>query len=69
MHEEELIFTGDDWAFERSTYQLLVQPREPGNPVEDHGKFVVLWHRQSDGSWKMARDIDNSDTPLPNPAE
>jgi ketosteroid isomerase-like protein len=34
-----------------------------GASVEDHGKYLVILKRQSDGSWKMARDMDNSDRP------
>ena len=32
------------------------------------GKYVTTWHKQSDGSWKAAVDIFNSDVPLPAPA-
>ena len=36
----------------------------PGAP-DDTGKFVVIWRRQSDGSWLIADDIFNSDNPPP----
>jgi uncharacterized protein (TIGR02246 family) len=34
-----------------------------GKPV-DQGKYIVLWKKE-DGSWKLHRDIFNSDLPLP----
>ena len=34
-------------------------------PIPDHGKYIEIWRRQSDGSWKVALDIFNSDLPLP----
>lgn len=39
----------------------------PGDAPEDHGKFIEVWTRQSDGSWLIADDIFNSDLP-PAPA-
>jgi ketosteroid isomerase-like protein len=33
--------------------------------VEDRGKYLEIWKRQADGSWKVALDIFNSDLPLP----
>ncbi len=38
-------------------------------PVSDHGKFVEVWKRQADNSWKCAVDIWNSDVPLPTAAK
>jgi ketosteroid isomerase-like protein len=36
----------------------------PGAP-KDEGKFVEVWRRQSDGSWRIADDIFNSNLPAP----
>ncbi len=35
-----------------------------GHPVYRNGKYVTIWKKQSDGSWKFLLDIGNS-TPLP----
>lgn len=32
-----------------------------GKTASDHGKYVTLWRKQSDGSWKVIYDIFNSD--------
>ena len=34
-----------------------------GRKVEERGKFLCIWKRQSDGSWKAWRDMWNSDAP------
>jgi ketosteroid isomerase-like protein len=36
-----------------------------GKPVNDHGKYVVVWEKQRDGNWKCGTDIWNSDLPAP----
>ena len=32
-----------------------------GKAVHDKGKYVTVWKKQADGSWKVIRDIFNSD--------
>jgi len=34
-----------------------------GKQVTDRGKYVTVWKKQSDGSWKVVNDIFNSDLP------
>ena len=36
-----------------------------GKTISDVGKYVTVWKKQSDGSWKVLLDIFNSDLPLP----
>ena len=46
---------------------LQVQP--PGaSAVDVPVKYVVVWKRQKDGSWKISHDIWNSMAPAPAPA-
>ena len=61
---EEVEVVGD-WAFERGTYMIALTPKADGEPMEDRGKYIVILRKQVDGSWKMARDIWNSDNPAP----
>jgi len=35
-----------------------------GKPVKDHGKYVEVWEKQADGTWKCGADIWNSDLPV-----
>jgi ketosteroid isomerase-like protein len=32
-----------------------------GGPATHSGKYVTIWRRQADGSWKVVADIGNSD--------
>ena len=34
-------------------------------PVDDEGKFMQFLAKQADGTWKIARDIWNSNLPAP----
>jgi len=60
LSSAEVVVTGD-WAFDRGSYRWSGTPREGGGPEQDSGKYLVILHRQADGTWKVARDMDNSD--------
>lgn len=52
-----------DIAYVYGKYSLTMAP-EGKEPVKDIGKYIEIWNRQPDGSWKVALDIFNSDLPL-----
>ena len=58
-----------DWAFLRATYTVTLTPKAGGEPSEDSGKWLQIYKRQPDGSWQIAREIWNSDKPLPGAGE
>jgi ketosteroid isomerase-like protein len=51
-----------DLAFLSGTYELTMNDSS-GKPINDRGKYVEVWEKQSDGKWKCATDIWNSDLP------
>src|SRR5213595_2877219 len=53
-----------DLGFLSGTYELTMNDAS-GKPVNDHGKYVEVWEKQSDGKWKCGTDIWNSDLPAP----
>ena len=53
-----------DWAFERGHYRITLTPKAGGEAMDESGKYITVYERRSDGSWKIARDIWNSDQPL-----
>jgi len=59
----EEITVADDWAFRSGTFAMTASPAAGGEQIEDAGKFIEIWQRQADCSWKMAWDIWNSDNP------
>ena len=66
LTSQEITMIGEDSAFDRGTYVLSITPKKAGGTaMEDAGKYLVILQRQPDGTWKVARDIDNSSRPLP----
>ncbi len=55
---EEVQVSGD-WAFARGTYTVTVTPKAGGESIQLEGKYLVVFQKQPDGSWKAARDIWN----------
>jgi uncharacterized protein (TIGR02246 family) len=54
-------------AYVRGSYSLTITP--PGAaPIPERGKFFYVTRKQTDGSWKVVRDMWNSNLPLPAPA-
>ena len=55
-----------DIGYSHGAYELTMNDPK-GNPLMDHGKYVEIWKKQSDGSWKCAVDTFNSDLPAAPP--
>jgi uncharacterized protein (TIGR02246 family) len=53
-----------DMAYASGAYQFTMNDPS-GKPTTEHGKYITVWKRQSDGKWKCAADIWNSDMPAP----
>jgi uncharacterized protein (TIGR02246 family) len=62
--DDEIVIAGD-WAFRRATADWTLKPTAGGPPVRDVAKFIIIYRRQADGSWKVARDIWSSNTANP----
>lgn len=60
-HTQDVIVRGDV-AIETGTFEWTLQPKG-GAAVKDKGKYLTVWKRQADGSWKILRDINNTDLP------
>jgi ketosteroid isomerase-like protein len=50
-----------DLAYVRGTYHLEMTTRD--GPIADHGKFISIWKRQDDGSWKNSLYMSNPSPP------
>jgi uncharacterized protein (TIGR02246 family) len=61
----EEIVVADGWAFHRGTYTARLAPVAGDDVIEESGKVIVIFQQQPNGSWKVAREIWNSDLPLP----
>ncbi len=56
----EEVHTAGDWAFSRGTYKATLTPKAGGKQIPIDGKYMTILARQGDGSWKIHRDIFNS---------
>jgi len=56
--DEILVF--GNWAYSRGRYTGISRPVDGGPEYEDRLSFSGMWHRESDGSWKIARDMWNN---------
>ena len=54
------IGVGDDWVFRRGHFTLVIAPEE-GEPATSTGKFIEIWRKGDDGTWRISRDIYNMD--------
>jgi uncharacterized protein (TIGR02246 family) len=55
-----------DIAYEYGVYHIDT-PQKSGLIDTVYGKYLVIWKKQADGTWKVAVDTDNNDAP-PAPA-
>jgi ketosteroid isomerase-like protein len=56
-----------DLAYVRGTYSMAVTLPGASEPTKNTGKYIEIWRKQADGTWKVIRDIFNSDMPTPAP--
>jgi ketosteroid isomerase-like protein len=54
--------TSGDFGVETGTYEQTLQPKT-GKAIHDVGKYLLVWKKQAEGSWKIFREIYNSDLP------
>ena len=55
-------------AYITGTYQMTINDAK-GKPAKENGKYVEVFKKQADGSWKVIVDIWNSDLPAAAPTE
>jgi len=51
-----------DLAYVSGNYEFN-EKDESGKPITDKGKYLEVWKKQADGSWKCVADMFNSDMP------
>ena len=47
-------------AYETGAYNFITTDKK-GKATDYKGKYLVIWKKQSDGTWKVAVDTDNAD--------
>jgi ketosteroid isomerase-like protein len=51
-----------DLGYTSGTYEMTFKDAT-GKTVSDKGKYLTVWKKQADGSWKVLYDMFNSDLP------
>jgi len=57
---KKLIMSGD-LLLDVGTYELTMNVRGMDEPVMDHGKYLTVYEKQNDNSWKIKVETWNSD--------
>jgi len=55
---------GGDMVFSEGTYTFILTNPKTKKPVTDKGKYLTVYMKQPDGSWKAVADTYNSDSPM-----
>jgi len=58
-YEVRRIEVSGDLAYILATYTEHFTPKAGGETTYSSGRWATMWHRQSDGSWKVAAEIWN----------
>ena len=57
------VMAAGDWAIERYLGSYTFTPKAGGTPISGTMKGIHVYQRQPDGSWQIAQDIWNEDSP------
>jgi uncharacterized protein (TIGR02246 family) len=55
---------GGDMVYSQGTYVLTATDPKTKAPKTDKGKYLTVFMKQPDGSWKVVADTFNSDSPM-----
>ena len=64
INADEVQILGDQ-AYAHGTYGYSMMPKAGGDTIEDSGKFLTIFEKQADDSWKIAIDSFSSNLPAP----
>lgn len=49
-----------DWAVERGAFQTRMKALDDGRSGQHEGRYLVIWRRASDNSWRIERYVDET---------
>lgn len=55
---------GGDMVYSEGSYTMTMTGPKTKKPMTDKGKFLTVYTKQADGSWKAIADTFNSDSPM-----
>jgi uncharacterized protein (TIGR02246 family) len=54
---------GGDIGYTQGAYTMTMTDPKTKKPVTEKGKYVTVYKKQADGSWKAIEDMNNADAP------
>ena len=54
----------DGIAYVRGRYAITLRPVGAPAPISDHGDFLEVWRKESDGAWRITEAIWNTRLPM-----
>jgi uncharacterized protein (TIGR02246 family) len=54
---------GGDLVYTVGTYTMTMSDPKDKKPLTDKGKYMTVYKKQADGTWKAVADMNNSDLP------
>ena len=55
--------TSGEFGYTRGTYTMTMTDSKSKKVLRESGKYLTVYRRQADGSWKIVDDINNPDAP------
>jgi uncharacterized protein (TIGR02246 family) len=55
---------GSDMVYAEGTYTSTATNPKTKKPMNDKGKYLTIYMKQADGTWKVVVDTYNSDSPM-----
>ena len=55
---------GGDMVYSQGTYTMTMTNPKTKKTMTDKGKYLTVYTKQADGSWKAIADTSNSDSPM-----
>lgn len=55
---------GGDMVYSEGTYTMTMTNPKTKKPMTDKGKYLTVYMKQADGTWKAIADTYNSDSPM-----
>ena len=53
----EEYYADGNWAIHRYSYKFIITLKENTEPIIEIGNGIHIFHRYTDGSWKLSKDI------------
>lgn len=62
--DKQVASKGGDMVYTQGTYSMTLTNPKTKKPMTDKGKFLTVYMKQADGTWKVTADTFNSDSAM-----